>query len=275
MAWEPDAHKPRATQWMGARMKAEFSHYSYGIALAQELLRRGLPKASILPLLPGWPAAKEASKDTRVPSAGWPVFLRLTPVEYMLTPRARGWSTHEERFFRLRVDRAGRPRAHRLLKSLAEHEPEVYYVAPAFHRQSEFEQQVAAQQVVEQSQFIPLWQLPDLMARGRHFVTFRRGESGVGWHAGGAQRLDIAMSGSEWKVHLRERLEQDRLLGWRFLVDLRQLLVACREEVTVQPRLFDELEVDLTDLTPLAVLGAVRHLLLTQFGLEVLVFRRA
>lgn len=255
-------------------MKAEFSEFSYGVVLSQQLVGMQLPRASIMPLLNGSPAAVKASSDARIPDTGWPIFLQINLAECMLTPRANGWSEHEERFFRLAVRRHRRGNAHNLLRCLAEVEPEVYYVAPAFHRRREFTRFVASQQIVQESRFFPLTQLPRLSGQGRHFVTYRRDDSGLRWHASGSQQVDVAASGAEWLAHLEERAEQYRLLGWRFLLDLREKLVLCLQQTTVQPRLFDEWAVDLADVTPQGIMSDVRNLLLTQFALEVFVLRR-
>jgi len=255
-------------------MKAEFSEFSYGVVLSQQLVALELSRATIMPLLNGSPATVTASSDARVPDTGWPIFLQINLAECMLTPRANGWSEHEERFFRLSVHHRRRGNTHNLLRCLSEVEPEVYYVAPAFHRRREFTRFVASQQIVRESRFFPLTALPRLSWKGRHFITYRPDTSGLRWHASRSQQVDAAASGADWLAHLEKRAEQYRLLGSRFLLDLREKLVLCLQNNTTQPRLFDEWEVDLEDVTPQGVMSDVRNLLLTQFALEVFVLRR-
>ena len=256
-------------------MEAEFSAFSYGTALSWELVRAQDLEIAAMPLLPTAPEQEQSGDDTGFRGAGSLVLLHFKAVEYMLTPRARGWAAHEERFFRLTVPPRSHSSLHGLLRCLSQVETEVYYAAPAFHRQREFARDFALGRIVEESVFIPLSLLPDLSDDAPHYITYRRDLPGFRWHAGPSDYFDVPVTGSDWLAHLRQLVQTPRQLGWRSLLKLRESLVACLEQTTTQPRLFDELAVSLDDVTPLAVLRDLRHLLLTHFQLQTFIVRPA
>ncbi len=258
-------------------MKAEFSEFTYGIALLAELSDALGADIVAAPLFPSLAAEKEVDDEESVPASGCPLFLHLKLAEYMLTPRATGWSEHERRFFRLSIAARSRHGVHSPLRRLSEVESEVYYAAPAFYRQREFSQAFASQQVIGQSRFIPLRHLPDLSDDRPHYVSYLRDEPGFRWHGGeGTSRhFELPVTGAEWLAHLQEQSRKRRLLGWRFLLGLRQELITSIKETTDQPRLFDEWAVNPDDVTPLSVIGDLRYLLLTHFGVQVFILRPA
>jgi hypothetical protein len=256
-------------------MQAEFSAFSYGSALSWELGDVRDLGIAAMPLLPTAPEQGRLGDDTSFRGAGSLVFVHFKAVEYMLTPRAKGWTAHEERFFRLTVPPRSHSPLHRLLRRLCEAEADVYYAAPAFYRQREFARGYALGQIIPESVFIPLRLLPDLSDDAPHYLTYRHDLPGFRWHAGDSEYFDVPVTGSDWLVRLRQLAQTSRQLGWRSLLKLRQNLVACIEQTTTQPRLFDELAVSLDDVTPLAVLHDLRHLLLTHFQLQAFVVRPA
>jgi hypothetical protein len=193
----------------------------------------------------------------------------------MLTPRAKGWPAHGERFFRLTVGPGGHSILHGLLRRLSEVEPEVYYAAPAFYRRREFSRAFTLGQIIDQSRFIPLRQLPYMGDDGPSYITYRRDLPGFRWHSMESRYFGEEVSGSGWLVHLRRLAREPRQLGWRFLLRLRENLVSAIQETTPQPRLFDELALSLDDVTPLVVLRDLRYLLLTHFALQAIVLRPA
>jgi hypothetical protein len=256
-------------------MQAEFSDFSYGSALTWELVDARDPGIRVMPLLPSAPEQGTVADDNGFRGAGSLVFLHVMAVEHMLTPRARGWSAHEERFFRLTVPPRSHSTLHDLLRALSRAEAEVYYAAPAFYRQREFARAFDLGHIVEESVFVPLRLLPDLSGDAPHYLTYRRELPGFRWHSGDSEFFDVPVSGNDWLAHLRQLAQAPRQLGWRSLLKLRGNLVACMQETTTQPRLFDELAVTLDDVTPLTVLRDLRHLLLTHFQLQTFILRPA
>jgi hypothetical protein len=256
-------------------MKAEFSEFTYGAAVARELVAALGPDIRVHPLLPPTEEHGGQGDEASFHGPGQPVFLHYRVAECMLTPRATGWSAHENRFFRLTVPQRSHSNLHDLLRRLSEAEAEVYYAAPAFYRRREFSRAFALGQVIEGSRFMPLRQLPYVGEGGPYYITYRRDEPGFRWHSMESRYFKGKVSGSDWLLHLRGLAGEPRQLGWRFLLQLRETLVAAVQETTPQPRLFDELALSLDDVTPRAVLRDLRYLLLAHCALQALVLRPA
>lgn len=255
-------------------MKAEFSAFSYAVAVLDEAsstLGSDLAAGLFLPGLGSAPA--EAS----FPALGWPLFLHFRLAEHMLTPRATGWAEHEERFFRLAIPPHRCSEQHDLLRRLSEVEPEVYYVAPAFYRQRQFARFLAAGQVLENSRFIPVKSLPEASESRTLYITYGQDKPGLRWLMAEqeGQQLDIAIGAGNWLTHVRELRTKPRQLGGRFGLDLRENLLRCLRDSRQQPRLFDELIVDLDAVIPSAVLRDLRYLLQGHFGLQALIMHAA
>lgn len=255
-------------------MRAEFSAFSYAVAVLNEVSRTfdsGLVAGLLLPDL-GWSRA-----EVSLPTVGWPLLLRFCLAECMLTPRATGWSEHEERFFRLAIPPHSSSKQHDLLRRLSEVEPEVYYVVPAFYRRREFARALASGQLLQSSRFIPLRSLPDAHESRTLYITYSQDEPGLRCFTVGeeSQHLEIEIEAGHWLTHLQELISQPRRLGWRFGVDFRGSLLRCLRDSMRQPRLFDELMVDLNTAIPSEVLRDLRYLLQAHFGLQALIVHPA
>jgi hypothetical protein len=254
-------------------MKAEFSLFSYAAALLRELPDHMGPGVCVASLLSSPVLAVGSDAQEDVQTSGWPVFLHFRLAQCMITPRAQGWSAHEERFFRVTFSGRAQPRRHELLRHLAQRYPQVYYVLPAFYRQRDFGRAFAMGRILQESRFIPASQLPAVGEEGRQYLTYRGGEKGFRWHSGEAQYSDLDVSGAAWLAQMRELVAERRLLGWRFLLALRQDLVELLTETTRQPSLFDDLAVDIDDVTPRTVVRDLEYLLVAQFGVQALILR--
>jgi hypothetical protein len=252
-------------------MKAEFSEFAYSEALVRELKLALSPEVAVCPLF----GRIATELEEQVPDAGVLLFLRFHLADCMLTPRATGWPEQQARFYRLEVPLRYRSQQHNVLRRLSEKEPEVYYAAAAFYRQREFSAAFSSAQIIQESRFFQLRELPDLTDDGYHYIAYRREESGFRWLAQDSRPINLPVTGEDWLHHVRSLALKPRSLGWRFLLGLRQDLASCLQQTEVQPPLFDELAVDLKEVTPLTVLRDLHYLLLTHFGLEALILRSA
>lgn len=255
-------------------MKAEFSAFSYAVALLNELSNAVSPLLVTGLVLPhvGGPHA-----EAGFPPTGWPLFLDFRLAEYMLTPRATGWAEHEQRFFRLAIPPHSCLEQHNLLRCFSYVEPEVYYVTPAFYRQKEFSRALASGQVLKSSRFIPVKSLPEASESRTLYISYGKDEPGLRCFMleQESRQLDISIEACGWLTHVQELLRKPRQLGWRFGLELRQSLFRCLRDSTRQPRLFEELIVDLDTVIPSAVLRDLHHLLQGHFGLQALIVHPA
>ncbi len=250
-------------------MRAEFSEFSYGFALSYEIMSALLPQVVSEPLFPSFVSDDDFGSSIE---HGWPIFLRFKLAEYMKMPRARHWSDYDHPFFRLALPSRKHSNQHNLLRALAEREPEVYYAAPMFYRQIEFNQAFLANRILEQSVFIPLQALPDLTDDRDHHLTFCQGEPGVRWHSHTGQHLEVSKSGKKWLAQVKERAAAPRELGSPYFVELRSALIEMVKQRTLQPDLFLlDLPFDLENASPRVVFRDLRYLLVTYFGVETIV----
>jgi hypothetical protein len=251
-------------------MKAEFSEFSYGFALSYEVMNALQPDVVGVPLFP----SLRTGADVDFAPAGCPLFLQFKLAAYMKTARAKQWATYGGPYFRVSVPRRTRSNQHNLLRKLSEAEPEVYYAAPAFYRQIEFNQAFVNDEILAQSSFIPLRHLPDLADDQEHCITYCHGIPGFAWHSGGERAAQAAISGKAWLLHLRAVLSKPRLLGRDYFVGLRGLLIRLLREQTLQPDLFlDQLALDRQDVAAATLFRDLRYLLTTYFGVEALVLQ--
>ena len=165
-------------------MKAEFSEFSYGFALAFEIMNVLYPTASGAPFFPSLQREASLGYDINFTAAGWPLFLQFKLADYM-TRRAKYSRLYNGPFYRVAVHRRKDSDQHNLLKSLATREPEVYYVAPAFRRQRDFNRLFVNDEVFTNTVFIPLDVLPLLTDDDQHYITFDASSipTGIRWHS--------------------------------------------------------------------------------------------
>jgi hypothetical protein len=165
-------------------MKSEFSEFSYGFALTFEITNALFSTASGVPFLPSLIQEKKLGYDVNFTAMGWPLFLQFKLSEYLSFhssySRSRG-----EPCYRISVYRLLDSDQHNLLKGLAGREPEVYYAAPAFSRQSDFNRYFINGEIINKTVFISLESLPSLTDNEHHQITFDASTrpSGVKWHS--------------------------------------------------------------------------------------------
>ncbi|MGD8623765.1 MAG: hypothetical protein PVF47_12290 [Anaerolineae bacterium] len=255
-------------------MKPEFSEFSYGFALSYEVMNALQPGVVGAPLFPSLRAQAGTGTDVEFAPAGCPLFLQFKLAAYMKTARAKQWATYGGPYFRVVIPGRTRSNQHNLLRELSRVEPEVYYAAPAFYRQIEFNQAFVNDEILFQSRFIALRHLPDLADDREHYLTYCHGVPGFAWHSGDGQPIPTAISGQAWLGHLRAVLAEPRPLGRDYFLGLRDLLVRLLREQTLQPDLFlDQLAIDRHDVTAAVLFRDLRYLLTTYFGLEALVLQ--
>lgn len=255
-------------------MDAEFSEFSYGFALSYEIVAALGPDIVGAPLFPSLREESELGYDADFRSAGWPLFLQFKLADCLTRSNANYWSFYGSTFFRIAIGQSGKPRQHNLLCDLSRREDEVYYAAPIFYRQREFNRAFASARVLVESAMIPLNQLPEITDRQRHHITYHSTKPGFRWHSEESSYYHIPVSGQLWLEGLRERLSHPRELGRDYFVELRNALLDLIRDRIEQPDLWhEELELDLRDFTMSNVIRDVRYLLITYFGVEALILR--
>jgi hypothetical protein len=255
-------------------MKPEFSEFSYGFAFSYEIVNALQPDIVGAPLFPSLVAEATVGYDVDFTPTGWPIFLQFKLADCLKTRRAKQWTYYGAPYFRMSIRKRTHSNQHTLLRGLSATEPEVYYAAPEFYRQADFNVAFVSNSIIMNSMCAPLKDLPDLTDDEQHYITYCKGEMGFHWHSEIAKHFEIPTSGRDWVERLRRLAKEPRKLGEAYFVDLRVQLVRLIKEHTEQPPLFDdELPVSLDDATPLAVFRDLRYLLLAYFGVEAFILR--
>lgn len=119
-------------------MKSEFSEFSYGYAVTEEIVRM----ANVKMAAPQFPSLYEEGKkggyDVYIKSAT-PVFLQFKLSEYMKDSRAAQFSTFKEPYYRFEIRPAKISKQHHLLLNLEDSGENVFYIAPEFHEINELD----------------------------------------------------------------------------------------------------------------------------------------
>lgn len=253
-------------------MKPEFSEFSYGFALTYEIANALQPEVVATPLFPSPTAGTQEGAGVAYIEQGLPLFVQFRLADCLKTSRATQWGSYSAPFFRISIQERTRSNQYSLLRTLSTTEPDVYYAGPAFYRQIEFNQAFVSNQILNESRFIPLRDLPDLDSDQEHHITYGRGIRGFRWHPPDSVPSQAPISGANWLERIKTKALEPRDLGIEYFVGLRQHLVTQLREHTLQPDLFLEgLTFDWQSTEPHVIFRDLRYLLVTYFGLETLI----
>lgn len=162
-------------------MSPDFSEFSYGYAVTEELI--ALLKATIIGA-PVFPSLYEEGKkgggyDLKIPLAGRPIFLQFKLSDYLKKRSAREYQQRllDVPYYRMHLRPLRHSDQHNLLLDLEASGEAVFYIAPEFHLPEELNDFYLRKAIVLNSAaFSPsdIGALPDDEA---HYVAFERGSS--------------------------------------------------------------------------------------------------
>ena len=162
-------------------MKPDFSEFSYGYAVTEELVTRSRAFLVAAPLFPSLYEEGQAGGgyDVKIPLHGIPLFL-----QFKLSDRLERKSAKEHQtglltvpYFRMHIRPNKHSDQHNLLLALEASGEAVFYIAPEFHLPEELNSHYLARQVLPNSAaFSPadIGAMPDDDA---HYIAFERGAS--------------------------------------------------------------------------------------------------
>lgn len=122
-------------------MNCQFSEFTYGFLLCNEILNKGRKKKTItnIPTFPSLLQEAKVGYDVKIPRRGLPLFLQFKLAQYFsYKGRAKCKSGYTQNFFRITVYRQRVSPQHNRLWELARQQPQVYYAAPRFHLEVDF-----------------------------------------------------------------------------------------------------------------------------------------
>ena len=243
-------------------MSPEFSEFSYGFAFTHEYINRH-PHLKAAPELPN--LVKEGQEgggwDLKLGYLGHPKIFQFKLSEYMRDSRALHWDDYGSPHYRFRVTPQYQSDQHNLLKDLAEDYEHVNYIAPRFHKQSQFEDLFLRGLITTNSIWVPVKRLPRIDDKDRHYLTFTSVQRTALWQSDPI-RLEGNFAAEDHYATVNER----RTIDEQFFRDLRQNVVR-RLRGSWLPDLREPDQGD--DIA--TVLGDTPRLLTTQLGLHMVI----
>ncbi|MGY6278099.1 hypothetical protein [Methylomonas sp. MgM2] len=162
-------------------MNPDFSEFSYGYAVTEELVAS--LKASVV-AAPVFPSLYEEGKDgggydLKIPLEGKPIFLQFKLSDYLERTNSK---EHRDGvltvpYYRMHLRPTKHSDQHNLLLDLETLGESVFYIAPEFHLPSELNSFYLLNQVVENSAAFSPKDIGPLPDDDEHYVVFQRGST--------------------------------------------------------------------------------------------------
>ncbi|GIJ22881.1 hypothetical protein [Micromonospora lutea] len=166
-------------------MDCEFSEFSYGYASIREAesVLAEIYRSLKAPVLPSLLQEEKLGWDAHLSFVEYALFFQFKRAQFISRrhPKSHTWVHVNKRHYRFSIDTDGHQ--HRALLRLQERlqtngAGDVYYAAPIFHRQAEFDRHYAFGQVLHRSALVPPGEFGE--GDGRHsYVTTEDGNSRV------------------------------------------------------------------------------------------------
>lgn len=162
-------------------MKADFSEFSYGYAVTEEIV--AMSKATLI-AAPLFPSLYEEGKsgggyDVKIPLKGTPVFLQFKLSDCLGRTNAKEYPSPISKlpYYRMYLRPRNHSDQHQLLIDLEASGESVFYIAPEFHLATEFNNFYLNKNVVSKSAIISPIDIGSLKDDEEHYVVFERGSS--------------------------------------------------------------------------------------------------
>lgn len=159
-------------------MRPEFSEFSYGFALTQEVCDL-FPERLYAPAFPSLLAEGRAGGgyDVFIPDAA--IFLQFKVSDRLTTQAAKESSLLGVPYYRAYLHRRNHSDQHELMLQLENSGKLVFYIAPAFASNFEFNQNYSARTVALESTFFAPSEIGPLLDDLQHYVVFATAGGGT------------------------------------------------------------------------------------------------
>jgi hypothetical protein len=210
-------------------MKPDFSEFSYGYAVTEELVTKH--KAALV-AAPLFPSLQNEGKpgggfDVKIPLSGSPVFLQFKLCECLERKNAKEYrnGTLGLPYYRMHLRPAKHSDQHKMLLALETSGEAVYYIAPEFHLPADLNAFYLSRSVVARSAAFSPNDIGSLPDDDEHYVAFERGAA-VGFRCSEASLAVTKLNLSDGlRPVLLGRGIQPRELGEQGLRDLSERLL--------------------------------------------------
>ena len=249
-------------------MPTDFSEFSFGFAFTHEYVNRN-PGLKAAPELPSLIKEAESGHDLKLPYQGHPKYFQFKLSTYLQRTTAIHWNDHSCPHYRVRLTtrpRPNRPKGtdqHSRLKSLAQSVDDVFYIAPRFHSEDEFNHLFLQGNVTDNSLWAPLKDLHWVSEGDRnvHYLTFTKDQKNPSWHSE-ATILEGKFTAEDHYATIREMVTIDEAFFRELRNNLRASLYGSDLRAPEALNLND-------DDSIASVLRETYQLLTTQYGLQM------
>lgn len=158
-------------------MHSDFSEFSYGYAVTEELATKNNAKVIGAPRFPSlYEEGKTGGYDVNIPFRGKPVFLQFKLSDYLERRNAREFrnGVMTVPYYRMHLRPERHSDQHQLLRDLESSGESVFYIAPEFHLPAELNQYYLDKSVVVNSAAFAPSDIGPLPDRDEHYIAFER-----------------------------------------------------------------------------------------------------
>lgn len=157
-------------------MKPQFSEFTYGYALTEELSRVYRFKS-----VPTFPSLIEEGRvggyDVALDISGIPIFLQFKRSDYLSRANAKYYNTFSSQYYRFNLHALKHSKQHNLLLALEKKGQLVFYVAPKFHSQKSLYNHYFSSKIITNSIWVNPLSIGSLPDNEEHSICFNKSTS--------------------------------------------------------------------------------------------------
>lgn len=255
-------------------MSPDFSEFSYGYAVTEELVASNKATLAAAPLFPSLYQEGKAGGgyDVKIPLKGTPVFLQFKLSDCLERKNSKEYpkTIPNLPYYRMYLRPRNHSDQHKLLIELEKSGQSVFYIAPEFHLPSELNKFYLSKTVISHSAAFSPLDLRLLPDDEQHYVVFERGTA-MGYFCSDSP---IPVRKTSIKDGLRNlvlsRNVQPRELGEQGLRDIseRMLEILSHERYSATSPVMNELRAILSNRSNLEAAGYISR---TFFDAELVI----
>lgn len=153
-------------------MRALYTEFSFGFGIAHEIQNILHSISLCAPVFPSLLDERDVGWDVNFRISGRSLFLQFKRSDALTRRTAKQWPVFNSSFYRFPVYRRIESPQHNLLVRLAKSQPHVYYCAPLFYKDGDFNSYFMQKSLLDYSLFIPCKGLPELTDDDQHYIAY-------------------------------------------------------------------------------------------------------
>lgn len=219
-------------------MHSDFSEFSYGYAVTEELVTKNKAKIIAAPRFPSlYEEGKKGGYDVKIPLAGKPAFLQFKLSDCLERRNAKEFRNGvlNVPYYRMHLRPARHSDQHQLLLDLENSGESVFYIAPEFHLPAELNQHYLSKSVVAQSAAFAPSDIGPLPDDDDHYLVFERGQAHGFFCSEKPKKIQKTILEGGLPLALKTRDVQSRNLGEEGLKAISEELLGILESRESKP----------------------------------------